>query len=99
MPCLALSLYLFVVSQPFLDWYCRSFHNSFHFLFVTQIILVNADIAEESELAATVIFHVMDDVTGIGHIPEALQPSARHFSHVDVPYKAPTAKPDNVLVA
>jgi hypothetical protein len=69
------------------------------FLFVTQIILVYADIAEESELAAAVIFHVMYDVTGIGHIPKYLHSSARHLSHVDVPNKAPSAKPDNVLVA
>lgn len=72
---------------------------SWHFLFVTQIVFVYADIAEESEFAAAVALHVENYTTGVLHKTEPSQPSARHLSHVDVPDKAPAAKPDNVLVA
>jgi hypothetical protein len=69
------------------------------FLFVTQIILVYADISEETELAAAVVLHVENDTTGVLHKTESFQPSARHFSHVDVPNKTPATKPDYVLVS
>jgi hypothetical protein len=70
-----------------------------HFLFVTQIIFVYADISEETELAAAVALHVENDTTGVLHKTETSQSSARHFSHVDVPDKAPAAKPNDVLVS